>query len=982
MRRLVTLLTVSVFVCLLVQAIPGTSLAQSGKLAGTVTDGATGDPIPGATVVLEGTQQGTATDATGNYFLIGVQPGTYAVRFSFVGYGTQVIQNVLVTSDRTATLDVALSTAILQGGEVVVVAERPVVDANQTQSRALITSDQIERLPFGSLHEVLARTANSYEGFIRGSRRYETKTILDGVDISDTYERLAPTSSGINLSPGNVYWNINQSRGTNPSLFEINPDAVSEIAVTTGATEARYTSGSGGVVTMALVEGRGPIRGSVSARVAPKYTQPGPDSLDLYGDADKYLAEAQTKRDAAAPEAYLYTWEPDKYAAGDDPEMDIRFNLGGSITSKWGFYATGQYFDTYGWQPNEHRKRVSGQVKTTYSLGQDTRLSAVGVFEDAGLWGGWNNTFYLDPWRFYLEGVAQNDEGSYLASVKLNHSLNRNSFVDFQVYRTYSRSRWGYVDDNGDGFQDLGEEGDFIDLKDPANIEKYIGTGADKSKMFYENISDGFSDTQLFLPEGRRYKSARPQPYSEDATQSTVGIKADYTNQVLLNHFVQAGTELKLRSFDFDEVYGIDQTGSKLNGALEPYAPRAYERSPWELAFYASDRMEYAGLVVNLGMRVELVDRDMEKLVDEFYPFRRDSVQVGDNLLARNFFNREGSVDMDVFLNPSIGVSHPIGTTAAMYFSYARNEQLMPYTTLYALYDGNHSNSRFFNYTDPEMNPIISNNFEVGVQWEFMEGTGFDVNAYMRSIDNYALVGFTAADNAPAGEPILVGNPHTWVTNYGYADSRGLELVLRRRPTLLANDVTVGVTASYTYSTIEQSVGAGANTTGFNAEEGQTEIPFENADHFKHFPQDVRGTNSALTGGYNRRHRALVRSVWQLPVDFSVGLSANVESGFLYPNEVDADPRDRELLTGPTNYSIDVRVEKRFAITDRVGWDLYVDVVNVTDRENIVAYETATPDTRAAFEETGVPGPRLITVDGTSLYGQARTVYFGTRVRF
>ena len=46
---------------------------------------------------------------------------------------------------------------------------------------------------------------------------------------------------------------------------------------------------------------------------------------------------------------------------------------------------------------------------------------------------------------------------------------------------------------------------------------------------------------------------------------------------------------------------------------------------------------------------------------------------------------------MDVLFNPSIGISHPIGTNAAMYFSYKRSQQLAPYFNLYQLYDGNNS---------------------------------------------------------------------------------------------------------------------------------------------------------------------------------------------------------------------------------------------------------------------------------------------------
>jgi hypothetical protein len=48
----------------------------------------------------------------------------------------------------------------------------------------------------------------------------------------------------------------------------------------------------------------------------------------------------------------------------------------------------------------------------------------------------------------------------------------------------------------------------------------------------------------------------------------------------------------------------------------------------------------------------------------------------------------------------------------------------------------------------------------------------------------------------------------------------------------------------------------------------------------------------------------------------------------------------------------------------------------------VVAYENFTPSGPVVFQETGVPGSRLIRPDGTALYGPSRTVYFGSRLRF
>lgn len=986
------------FLALMLGALPSAASAQTGKLAGVITEATTGAPLPGATVFLEGTQLGGAADLEGRYVVVGVTPGTYSVRVSFVGYTTEITE-LRIVSDVTTTLDVALEPAAVQGEEITVVAGRPVVDQNQTTSRSLVTGEEMGRLPVVSLQDAISRTSNAYEGFIRGSRRSETRTIIDGIDVSDA---LNQATTGQPIS-GNTYYSSNRSSQTNSSLFNLNPVGVEEVTVNTGATDAQYGAATGGVVAITLAEGRGPVRGTASLRVAPSISRPGPDSLGFYVDADAYLQERDERIENGNPAARLFTWTPDRYETGQ-PEMDARLSLGGSVTDRLHFFATGQAFQTHGYQPNQFSQRLNGQLKTTYDLGSSTRLSVIGLVEDRGLWGNWNNRSYSEFWRFNLEGLAQNDGGSYLGSARVTQILSPTSFLNVQAYRTYQRNRFGYVDDDGNGFTDPGEDGEFIDLTDPMNIARYISTGTDNSRMFHENLSNPFADTGLFLPSAAgRYRAGQPMPYSEDAQQATNGFKVNYSNQVTPNHYVQAGTDLKLYAFDYQQVYGIDQTGSKLNGAIEPYQFQEWERRPWNLGLYVSDRMEYGGLIVNLGLRVEFANRDMEVVNDYFHPFRRDTVQAGivyqadasgnvtpaldddgnqiTRRLARNVFDRGEAVPTDVFFNPSLGVSHPIGSSASMYFSYARNSQLQPFSTLYQFYDGNNSNSQFFTYQDPEQEPITANNYELGGQWEFVEGWGADVNAYMRSIDNYGRATLQARNRT--GTTSYAGGIYNFSTSAGYADSRGIELVIRRAPLQIANGVTLGVTGSYTFSTIEVSNFAGTNVTSFVAADStQTTLPFENAQDFRNFPQAVRGGASTLTGGYGRTHRFVLRAVSALPYDVSVGLSSSFDSGFLYPREVEADPRDRELLTGPANYQIDLRLEKRVAFTDRFGLDLYLDVTNLTDHQNVVAYDTSTPGLARNFELTGVPGPRLILADGTATYGPPRMIYVGSRVRF
>jgi len=80
--RLKGLLGVAVMLILTVPVV----FAQQGKIDGVVTDAATGETIPGASVRIEGTTQGAATQVDGYFFINNVRPGTYTLVVSFGNY--------------------------------------------------------------------------------------------------------------------------------------------------------------------------------------------------------------------------------------------------------------------------------------------------------------------------------------------------------------------------------------------------------------------------------------------------------------------------------------------------------------------------------------------------------------------------------------------------------------------------------------------------------------------------------------------------------------------------------------------------------------------------------------------------------------------------------------------------------------------------------------------------------------------------------
>ena len=119
---------------------------QHGKLVGEVTDATTGEALIGVNVFFEGTTQGTTTDLDGEYVMIGLRPGTYTLMASYIGYQTQRKPGVRISIDLTTSENFTLSEEIFEGAEVVVTANRSLVQKALTATTAVVDGERIRAL--------------------------------------------------------------------------------------------------------------------------------------------------------------------------------------------------------------------------------------------------------------------------------------------------------------------------------------------------------------------------------------------------------------------------------------------------------------------------------------------------------------------------------------------------------------------------------------------------------------------------------------------------------------------------------------------------------------------------------------------------------------------------------------------------------------------------------------------------------------------
>ena len=174
-------------ILLLLLSMPTLVFAQnSGKLSGRVTDGSTGEGLPGANVILAGTNIGATTDLDGNYVIIGIPVGTYDVQSSFVGFAGETVQGVEINAGYTRELNFDLLPGI-ELDEVVVEYEQPLIQKDAVGTPRIVSSEDIINLPVRGAADLAKIQAGvvSQEGSdalnIRGGRSGEVAYYVDGI---------------------------------------------------------------------------------------------------------------------------------------------------------------------------------------------------------------------------------------------------------------------------------------------------------------------------------------------------------------------------------------------------------------------------------------------------------------------------------------------------------------------------------------------------------------------------------------------------------------------------------------------------------------------------------------------------------------------------------------------------------------------------------------------------------------------------------
>ncbi len=656
--------------------IPDTGVwaGTTGKIAGIVIDANTEEPLPGVNVLIEGTSLGAATDLDGLFYIINVLPGEYSVRSVMIGYGAVVQQQVRVNADRTTNLNFSLSQAVLESDEaVVIIADRPLVEQDVASSQSITTSAMADALPVSDIMQAVSLEPGvsvntlEYNVTVRGGSSAQISFQVDGMERSDKLN-------------DKVYTPTNSA-------------TVSEIQVLSGGFSAEYGNIRSGIFNVITKEGGQNITGSVDYRLGPaqkKHFGPdaygtdqydaktftGPNSFgaveDIEGNpvfigwnalADTKNGESWMGKNDWTPQQLEEVWKwrhrPIEY--GDAPDHYLDAGLGGPIPGLQdaGFFAGIKYNRIFPILPSisDDNQIYSIEGKINFKPTQSIKLVLSGLRgknETSVAGEGWGNQALMNYGydevgaalgrnKYYMANYDLLDATTTQFGLKLTHTLNPSTFyeVRYNYFSTETEARRAQ------------ERSDAI-------VKTIGGVGFDEAPLGWVHESGSANNTGL----AGLYDYFGGGEVEDNSFVKSHLLNVDLTSQINNQHLIKAGFE-----FGTDHVLrNYYEAGSII---LEADAGNFinFDRKPFHYAGYIQDKIEYGGMIANVGLRIEHYDAN-----GTIY----DPGNIYSMLWARGgtegFAGPEDLPQEDseafTYVAPRFSVSHPVLERTKFFFNY------------------------------------------------------------------------------------------------------------------------------------------------------------------------------------------------------------------------------------------------------------------------------------------------------------------------
>ncbi len=880
------------------------ALAQGrGKISGKVMDASSGDPLPGVNVIIVGTTLGTASDRVGDYFIANLQPGVYSVRASFIGYRDVTVQDVSVRMNGTTELDFRLEEATIMTDEVVVMADRPLVERDNTTSVVRLEAAEVVARPTTDFTDVLTSLPSiNMEGGqlkVRGGTLDQVAFMVDG----------ARARNPLDHSP---YTRINLS-------------AIGELEVITGSFNAEYGEAQSGVINVVTKEGGNNYEFFLDGRFQPPGLRHWGTSLydqstDLYWENRNarhldwwieypdqwvdpngfYGSDPRSEWTAEqAYENYLQTHKPlSDYT--NMPTYQTEVGLGGPVPGlkRMTFFGTVKVRSEAPLLGNAYRERGSftdATLKLSMQLPKGMKLTASGFFGDerAG-WGYypdafWAITYGVDSRYAYYDFPGMPTSITNGQTVRLSQALNASTLYEVKLTRVQADRKIETLPGDPLGFNASDATRDYLRAVDANGVP----------------IPGGFANRIGYNTTGYYFRY--------DDTNTEWNLDGFISSQVNKFIHLQSGLEYSLYRLDhFNKSKLPDRTDDRLY-------------KPYQGAAYAQSKIEVGGLIMNAGLRFDFYNPNDTVYVDLFDP-------LAGGVEKTKLYTQ---------LSPRLGISHPIDERTVLHFSYGHFFQRPPYNDYGEGNDNVYGSLNTFIVDGTNVPWVLGNRnlkpqktiaFEVGLERNFWDVFVLDMTGYYKDYRNTIRTIFI---ESPQGTYRTTGNGN-------YADERGVELSIRKVP------------SNYRWG----SIWGYANFTtrlGIAGRSGDPSVITPKGVRFDPSGDFILHNNPRVKAGF----------FYQTPQEWDgvIGallrdLSLSVDYVAVFANDQlrsDFFVVDGKKYTRPVDQNLNLRARREISVPGGVRISPYVDIDNVLNQKWIFlqAFERASREDQRKFVESG-----------------------------
>ncbi len=579
------------------------SQVTNSSIVGIVTDGA--EPLPGATVVAthvpSGTQYGTAANLDGRFTIPGARiGGPYTIEITFVGYQTSKAEQIYLKLGQPFVHNVTMSPSSTELVEVVVAADRSLLNTDRTGASTNLSSTQLTTLPTISRSITdftrLTPQANG-NGFGGRDGRYNNIQV-DGANLNNNF--------GLSNDPL-------PGGGSSP----ISLDSYEEISVNIAPFDVRQSGFTGAGINAVTKSGTNTFKGTVYTLLRNQNylgTKVGDEDiskqivdskntiygLSLGGPIMKnklfFFVNAEKEKGSRPGITFSPTGGSGIGNISSTP-IDSLKKFSDQLRSKYG-YETGAY-DNF---PNFENENTKLLFKVDYNINKAHRLtlkySNFKSTNDQQL----NNTSVPNGGGFTVIGRAG--------------SLSRLPFNRFSnTSMSYANSNYGFQDKVQTGTLELNSKfGEKTSNQFLATITKINTTRTFKGPVF--------PTVDIFDGAGNNYMSAGMDPFTNnnDVINDVFTITDNFTYYAGVHTLTAGGT------YEFQKVGNKFMAASNgyyvynsLNDFMTDEQPAYYaytyslvpgqksvysaELEVGQLGIYAQDEMNFNNLKLTVGIR-------------------------------------------------------------------------------------------------------------------------------------------------------------------------------------------------------------------------------------------------------------------------------------------------------------------------------------------------------------------------------------------